>query len=163
MPAASALATHRNFMDRLHDVVFLRACKATCRAALLLAFAGSVSSYASAADTDAGLFTEAQAGRGRAIYEQYCVACHGARLEGNPGAPLAGPAFLSRWADGKHTLDDLFYIVRSLMPYNAPGSLNRQQNADVTAYILKANDYPVGEIELPPTTAVLKKVTLQPR
>jgi cytochrome c len=151
-------------MDTLYGVIFLRGCKAMRWMMLLAGFAGSAS-RALAADfgADVGLFTDAQAGRGRAIYDQYCVACHGARLEGNPGAPLAGATFISRWADGNHTLDDLFYIVRSLMPYNAPGSLSRQQNADVTAYILKANDYPVGETELPPVPAVLKKVTLQPR
>ena len=156
----SALASRGNFMDRFYGFPSSAGYKAVCWMVLLAGCAGSASRAWAA---DVGLFTEAQAARGRAIYEQYCVACHGARLEGNPGAPLAGAAFISRWADGNHTLDDLFYIVRSLMPYNAPGSLSRQQNADVTAYILKANDYPVGETELPPVTAVLKKVTLQPR
>ena len=95
------------------------------------------------------------------MYDQYCTACHGARLEGNPGAPLVGATFPTRWADGQHTLDDLFYVVRTLMPYNAPGTLTRQQNADVVAYILKVNGYSAGENELPPNTAALKKVTLE--
>ena len=72
-----------------------------------------------------GLFSEVQAARGESIYQQHCSACHGARLQGSPAAPLTGAAFRSRWEDGRHTLDDLFYIVRSLMPNNAPGSLEQ--------------------------------------
>jgi mono/diheme cytochrome c family protein len=97
------------------------------------------------------------------LYEQYCRSCHGGRLQGNPAAPLAGAAFTSRWADGRHTLDDLLYIMRTLMPYNAPASLTKQQYADVLAYVLKVNGYPAGEAELIPSAAVLKHITLQPR
>jgi mono/diheme cytochrome c family protein len=109
-----------------------------------------------------GLFSETQAMRGEAVYQQHCSTCHGVRLEGNPAAPLTGAAFRSRWEDGQHTLDDLFYIVRSLMPNNAPGSLRKAQYADVVAYILKINGYPAGESELVPAASVMKTVTLQP-
>jgi len=115
----------------------------------------------SAEESAKGIYSEAQAGRGEALYQQYCVMCHGARLEGNPAAPLTGPAFRARWEDGQHTLDDLFFIVRSLMPNNAPGSLTKTQYADVVAYILKVNGYPAGEAELVPTAAAMKRVTLQ--
>lgn len=97
------------------------------------------------------------------MYQQYCAACHGPSLQGNPAAPLTGPAFRARWEDGKHTLDDLFFIVRSLMPNNAPGSLSKAQYADVVAYILKINGYPAGDAELIPTAAAMKRVTLQPK
>jgi mono/diheme cytochrome c family protein len=117
---------------------------------------------ASAHAQNTGLFSEAQAMRGEAVYQQHCSTCHGPRLEGNPAAPLTGAAFRSRWEDGQHTLDDLFYIVRSLMPNNAPGSLGKAQYADVVAYILKVNGYPAGESELVPAAAVMKAVTLQP-
>lgn len=120
-------------------------------------------SPAAEAGTDTGLYSEAQATRGERLYEQYCTACHGAKLEGNPAAPLAGGVFLSRWADGQHTLDDLFYIVRMQMPYSAPGSLAKQQYADIVAFVLKANAYPAGEAELTPSPADLKRITLQPR
>ena len=96
-----------------------------------------------------------------ADFDQVLVRRHGARLEGNPAAPLTGPAFRARWEDGQHTLDDLFFIVRSLMPNNAPGSLTKTQYADVVAYILKVNGYQAGEAELVPTAAAMKRVTLQ--
>lgn len=134
-----------------------------CIVCLLWSTASASAGWAAESGTDNGFFSDAQAARGGALYDQYCTACHGARLEGNPGAPLVGATFLARWADGQHTLDDLFYVVRTLMPYNAPGTLTRQQNADVVAYILKVNGYPVGEDELPPNAAALKKMTLLPR
>lgn len=114
-----------------------------------------------AADTD-NLYSDAQAARGESVYQQHCAVCHGAGLQGNPAAPLTGAAFRARWEDGKHTLDDLFFIVRSLMPNNAPGSLTKAQYADVVAYILKVNGYPAGDAELIPTGAAMKRVTLQP-
>jgi mono/diheme cytochrome c family protein len=117
---------------------------------------------ASGAVAEEGLYSPAQAARGEEIYQQFCSACHGARLQGSPAAPLAGESFRARWEDGKHTLDDLYYIVRSLMPNNAPGSLSKAQYADVVAFILKANNYPAGEQELVPKAPLMKAVTLQP-
>ena len=109
-----------------------------------------------------GLYSPAQAARGEEIYQKFCSACHGARLQGSPAAPLTGESFRARWEDGKHTLDDLYYIIRSLMPNNAPGSLSKAQYADVVAFILKANNYPAGEQELEPKASVMKAVILQP-
>lgn len=109
-----------------------------------------------------GVFSDPQAARGEELYQQQCSACHGSRLQGNPSAPLTGDTFRSRWEDGKHTLDDLYYIIRSLMPNNAPGSLSKAQYADIVAYILKVNRYPAGESELVPRAADMKEVILQP-
>ncbi|MEO8134429.1 MAG: cytochrome c [Betaproteobacteria bacterium] len=116
----------------------------------------------STTSADDGLYSAAQAARGEETYQQFCSACHGARLQGTPAAPLTGEAFRGRWEDGKHTLDDLYYIIRSLMPNNAPGSLSKAQYADVVAYILKVNSYPAGGEDLVPKAAAMKAVTLQP-
>ncbi|HYL19372.1 MAG TPA: cytochrome c [Burkholderiales bacterium] len=132
-------------------------------AQVAVTLAMTLSSVLSACAADGGLYSATQAARGEALYEQYCMACHGAKLQGNPAAPLAGPVFQGRWADGQHTLDDLFYIVRTQMPYSAPGSLAKQQYADVIAYVLKMNGYDEGETELTPIASTLKKITLQPR
>jgi len=118
-----------------------------------------VTPMAAAAD---GLYSSAQAMRGEETYQQFCSGCHGARLQGTPAAPLTGEAFRGRWEDGKHTLDDLYYIIRSLMPNNAPGSLSKAQYADVVAFILKVNNYPAGDEELVPKASAMKAVTLQP-
>src|SRR5258708_1838899 len=130
---------------------------------LLVACLALLGAPSAAPENDAaGLYSEAQAGRGEALYQQYCALCHGAILQGNPAAPLTGGAFRGRWEDGKHTLDDLYYIIRSLMPNNATGSLTKAQYADVLAYILKANNYPAGSTALLPNTAAMTGATLQP-
>jgi mono/diheme cytochrome c family protein len=116
--------------------------------------------WTAAAQAEEGVYTVEQSTRGEALYQQYCAACHGARLQGNPAAPLTGQAFSGRWEDGKHTLDDLYYIVRSLMPNNAPGSLSRAEYADIIAFVLRINNYPAGARELEPKAAAMKAVTL---
>jgi cytochrome c5 len=118
---------------------------------------------AATASAGEGLYTAAQAARGEKTYQQFCSACHGARLQGAPAAPLTGEALRARWEDGKHTLDDLYYIIRSLMPNNAPGSLSKAQYVEVIAFILQVNHYPAGEHDLVPQAAAMKAVTLEPQ
>ena len=60
--------------------------------------------------------------------------------------PLKGAAFISKWTD--LSLDNLFERNRVSMPQNAPGSLSRQQNADILAFILQENGYAPGNGEL---------------
>ncbi len=119
-------------------------------------------SFSPSAQAQTGWYLPEQAARGELLYQAHCASCHGQRLEGNPGAPLAGPAFLARWADGSHSVDDLFYILRTLMPYSAPGSLERGQYADITAHILRVNGYPSGVKELPSTGKSLRQIILAP-
>jgi len=111
---------------------------------------------------DDAVYSEPQAVRGEALFQEHCAACHGARLEGNPAVALTGPAFRTRWEDGTHTLDDFYYIIRTLMPYSAPGSLSKPQYADIVAYILKVNAYPAGDKELEPKAPAMKTLVLQP-
>jgi mono/diheme cytochrome c family protein len=151
-------------MRKVSDRVRLRLRTTLVRPVLMLiglAFA-AWQAIGAGSEEPGGLFSEVQAARGESIYQQHCSACHGARLQGSPAAPLTGEAFRARWEDGRHTLDDLFYIIRSLMPNNAPGSLSKAQYSDVVAYILKVNGYPAGGAELVPTAAAMKAVTLQP-
>jgi mono/diheme cytochrome c family protein len=133
-----------------------------CAALAMLANLVMPLAVAEDAANEGRVYSEAQAVRGEELYQQNCSLCHGARLQGTPAAPLTGEAFRGRWEDGKHTLDDLYYIIRSLMPNNAPGSLSKAQYADVVAYILKINNYPAGEAELVPKAAAMKEVILQP-
>jgi mono/diheme cytochrome c family protein len=85
-----------------------------------------------------GPFTESQIDNGRKIYLARCASCHQANLAGQGDAlALAGSQFLAGW--GNRTTQDLFKLTQSSMPKNAPGSLDDQSYADVTAFILHAN------------------------
>ena len=94
-----------------------------------------------------GIYTAAQAERGRAVYESSCAACHGADLGGTSEArPLAGERFMQDWSEDN--LDNLFGRIRRLMPYDDPGSLDEGAYVDSLAYILQFNEFPAGESEL---------------
>jgi len=123
----------------------------------------STVSIAAATDERGGLFSRSQADRGAKIYAEHCALCHGLNLEGKGAPALSGAVFQAKWADGKHTLDDLYYIIRTSMPSSAPGKLSQQQYVDLVAYILRSNGYREGEQELVANTATLRAVTIQPQ
>jgi mono/diheme cytochrome c family protein len=108
----------------------------------------------------ASVYSETQALRGRELYGAHCASCHGAALEGQGSLPLSGATFQARWADDHHTVDDLFYIIRTLMPYGQPATLSREQYIDIVAYILMVNGYPAGTQPLPLDPRILKRITI---
>ena len=108
-----------------------------------------------------GVYTQAQAERGTAQYAQHCAACHGTGLSGNGEAPaLVGAEFISNWAG--ITLGDLFERIRTTMPQDNPGTLSRDQYADILSFILKSNGYPAGQKELDRRTEFLKAIAFVP-
>ena len=107
-----------------------------------------------------GVFTDAQATRGKSLYAESCASCHGGELTGGEMAPpLAGGEFMAGW-DGL-TIGDLFERVRISMPQNAPGSLSGQQNADILAFMFSANKFPAGAAELPKEAGILKQIKFE--
>ncbi len=97
-----------------------------------------------------GVYTEAQAARGEAAYEANCGRCHRDNLEGGAEAlSLKGERFMEAWRDD--TLDGVFTHIRTRMPRRPggePGSLPEKTYVDILAYILKANAFPPGTLEL---------------
>lgn len=109
-----------------------------------------------------GVYTAEQADRGKPLYARECAKCHGDELSGGEEAPpLAGDAFLSNW--NGLTLGDLFERIRKSMPQQTPGSLSRQQNADILAFIMTVNRYPAGKTELQTQTEILKQIKIEPK
>ena len=107
-----------------------------------------------------GVYTEAQATRGKGLYSQECASCHGSELTGGEMAPpLSGGEFMSGW-DGL-TIGDLFERIRISMPQNAPGSLSGQQNADILSFVFSANKFPAGQTELPKEAGILKTIKFE--
>jgi mono/diheme cytochrome c family protein len=100
-----------------------------------------------------GVYTEEQAKRGEGFYRQSCAQCHGEALLGREMAtPLTGPVFNSNWSGVM--LGDLAERIRLTMPQTSPGSLSRQQNADIVAYILSVGRFPAGKTELARQTEI---------
>ncbi len=112
------------------------------------------------AQQPAGLYTADQAGRGQAVYAQRCSQCHGADLSGASAPALAGVSFARTWGRPRLTLDDLYYVLRTTMPKDAPGSLERRDYLAVLAYVLRRNGYPAGRQELSGEQNHLRSVQL---
>jgi mono/diheme cytochrome c family protein len=109
------------------------------------------------ADVWSGVYTEAQARRGEALYAERCASCHAPDLSGIDQAPaLTGGDFTTDWND--LSVNDLFERVRISMPADKPGTLERQQVADVVAFILQKNTLPSGQTELPTDADALKGI-----
>ena len=118
----------------------------------------AVSAFAVSAQTPksqwAGIYTAAQAKRGTGLYADKCSSCHGDNLTGGDNAPgLVGGEFSANWNDLR--IGDLFERIRISMPQDAPGSMSREQYADVLAFILQKGGYPAGSTELPTQLDVL--------
>jgi mono/diheme cytochrome c family protein len=114
---------------------------------------------AGAASVLAGAYTEEQAVRGRALYYEHCLQCHGETLAGVDKAPaLAGPQFGGTWNDAP-----LAALVARIvtMPPEKPGTLTREQSVDVLSYILWYNGLPFGAVPLGTATDVLGRMTFQ--
>jgi glucose/arabinose dehydrogenase/mono/diheme cytochrome c family protein len=109
-----------------------------------------------------GVYTQEQADRGKSAYAEQCASCHGAALRGGDETPpVIGDKFLAKW--NNHSVDELFESVRATMPADRPGTLSRQKNADILAYIFAANKFPAGGAELGAQSEALKPIKLQAR
>ena len=105
-----------------------------------------------------GVYTEAQAKRGEALYNEHCLRCHGPELMGaaDIASPLTGPTFNGNW--NGVPLGQMLDRVRLTMPQDKPESLSRQQSADVLSYIFSYNKFPAGKTELPRTAEMLNLI-----
>jgi mono/diheme cytochrome c family protein len=92
-----------------------------------------------------GVYTEEQASRGQTPFQQSCARCHGANLAGTFETPPLVGRFVPYWAGT--TLDVLFDYVSTAMPLDHPGALGPSANADIVAFLLKANGFPAGAKE----------------
>ena len=98
-----------------------------------------------------GVFTAKQAERGEGVYRTSCESCH-AKSE------YTGDKFKVAWVS--RSAYDIFDVIRSQMPEDNPGSLERQEYVDVVAYIFSLNAYPAVSADLPGDDEGLKKVRI---
>jgi hypothetical protein len=92
-----------------------------------------------------GVYSTAQAERGKVAYGAKCAMCHLADLTGYYGA-LKGDHFMERWRES--VLNDLYANISTSMPRDAPGTLSEGTYLDILSYVLSANAFPPGASEL---------------
>ena len=115
--------------------------------------------FAQGQTTSDGIGTDAQVKRGADVYQAQCATCHDSQLAGSGTAPaLVGTDFAANWKD--ETVGSLFDRVRATMPADNPGSLKRDQVADLVAFILNFNKYPLAQKDLPSESEALKAIKI---
>jgi mono/diheme cytochrome c family protein len=100
-----------------------------------------------------GYYSPEQAARGEQAFRQACGACH-------PTSEFHGRDFEWRWR--RQTVWDLYRETTRTMPEDDPGGLADRSYADIIAYILQINDYPIGDTELIPTEEIMDTIPLGP-
>lgn len=99
-----------------------------------------------------GVFSAAQADRGRSVYSRVCAECH-TRSEFSREEGVQG-----NWQG--RTFFSVFQEIRSSMPDDNPAGLPRQDYLDVLAYLLRQYGYPAGESDLPPTDEGMQTIRI---
>ena len=97
-----------------------------------------------------GVYTEAQASRGEARYQETCSLCH-------KGGPRKDAEFMQDWSGSD--VESLFTQIKESMPANAPSSLDDKAYLDIVAYMLRQNAFPSGGGEL--TAAAIKNIRIE--
>jgi hypothetical protein len=105
------------------------------RAGVLVALCSAA--LAGGVTTRDGVFTAAQAERGKRVYEESCVSCH--QLDFYETKLLA-------WQNA--SVSELFAALSATMPSSNPGGLASGSYLDVLAYVFSITGSPAGDIEL---------------
>jgi mono/diheme cytochrome c family protein len=106
-----------------------------------------------------GVYSSAQAERGKANFEAACARCHHVELTGTDRAPaLKGDNFWSHWEN--ETLNTLFNKVRDQMPPNFGTILEPEAKLDIIAYLLLTNGLPQGSEELKMNATLLDGIDI---
>jgi S-disulfanyl-L-cysteine oxidoreductase SoxD len=104
-----------------------------------------------------GVFTSAQAARGKAPFERSCARCHNVELAGSQRGPaLKGNVFWSKFDNDN--LGTLFGYLRDNMPQDGPSLVDDPIKADILAYIMSVNGMPSGNDELKPDVRALEGI-----
>jgi mono/diheme cytochrome c family protein len=106
-----------------------------------------------------GVYTSAQAARGKEPFERSCARCHNVELAGSQRGPaLKGTPFWSKYDN--EGLSSLFMFIRDTMPQDGPSLVSDEIKADVLAYIMSMNGMPAGNAELKADMRALDEIKI---
>jgi mono/diheme cytochrome c family protein len=145
---------------------------------LLFVASKSINAQAPPRTVQDGVYSDAQAARGQALYVKRCAGCHGPSLEGAQAPALAGQAFTTKFR--MEPLSALFIKIRYTMPpLPSPNAvpqppspadpkpaattpvaprLTPQEGADLVAHVLKSNGFPAGQADFAANDATTSQV-----
>jgi mono/diheme cytochrome c family protein len=129
------------------------------RLPLLLTMALSAFAQSSPDKIWDGVFTEAQAARGKEAFLMSCSNCHGLDAIGTVRAPsLKGEKFMLDWQNG--SVNNLFTKIRDSMPATYPETVADNVKLDIITYLLQVNSFPAGASELRLNKAELESIQI---
>jgi alcohol dehydrogenase (cytochrome c) len=99
-----------------------------------------------------GMFTTAQAARGEQQFARSCATCH--------SLPAQAASLRAKW--GGSSLAELYSVISTTMPQNAPGSLTPAEYASIVAVYLERSGHAPGTTELSADPSVLVKLRVTP-
>ena len=117
-------------------------------AALFVVFGAAAAAQSTDSSTTTvwqGVYSEAQAARGKVEYTTHCASCHRDDL-GGYNEIIKGARFMEK--NRESVLQLFFEKTRTTMPRGAPASLTDKAYVDIVSYVLKANEFPAGTAEL---------------
>lgn len=121
-------------------------------------------------------YTEAQAARGKRLFDKHCGSCHfaepdleKAKLETTGftiarqklPSNLGGRYIADKKSNGRRIFTSVYFLYREFESMPAvTTSITAQMRTDILAYVLKQNSFPAGKTELPPLPAAMKTMPL---
>ena len=127
---------------------------------ILIASLVIAASAASQKTVLSGVYTTAQAERGKTSYKLFCAGCHKEDLSGGGDDAARAAALKGDKIIVRKELNNLFRYIRDWMPQDDRGSLDDKTCIDIVAYILQENGYPSATEELKADPEALKQIQL---
>jgi mono/diheme cytochrome c family protein len=116
------------------------------------ALAIAAGAFAEPRTVNDGVYTEAQAEVGEALYTEHCLLCHDKKYF----RPV-----LKRW-EGQ-PIGIMYTVLSTSMPESNPGFLTEKEYVDILAYILSLSRYATGDTELDYQNGALNELIVEPR
>jgi mono/diheme cytochrome c family protein len=106
-----------------------------------------------------GVYSTADADRGKQAYAQLCSRCHGATMKGGATAPgLIGTKFFDRWHDLR--LGDVVAYIQAAMPREHDFYVSGQSARDIVSLMLQKSGVPAGKTPMPNDVKALQEILI---
>lgn len=106
-----------------------------------------------------GVYSKAEAERGRQAYKQLCSRCHGADLKGGLTAPgLVGAKFFDRWHDLR--LDDVVSYIQAAMPREHEFYVPADSARAIVSLMLQESGVPAGKEDMSTDVNVQRNILI---
>ena len=105
-----------------------------------------------------GVYTKAEADRGKETAARLCAGCHGTDLKGGAAPKLTGSAFFDRWVNLR--LKDVVSYIQAAMPHEQQFYVSADQTRDVIAFMLRESHVPAGHDPISPDVNVLSDILI---